>query len=322
MVDIQEYINREAPDIEARKLGLMDTAKALTEKGYTLPDYILAGLTPQQQAAIQLQTAGIGGFQPYLTQGALAQTAGIGAVGAGLGTTGQAITQLGGVTGAPTQAQLDAYMNPFQKSVIDATMAEMDKQGQLAQSQLASQAQQGGAFGGSRFGVQEAELAGNLQDAKARALAQLNLQNFGQAQAGAQNQLERERLAAMGIGQLGGQQAGLGAQLGALGQGSASLGAQQQALAAQDVSNLLGIGGFQQQFAQQQADIARQNQLQKIMQPYQQLGFYSDILQGAPTTQQVLSTSQIPPVSPLQSAIGTGIGAISGIAGLRKMGVV
>ena len=44
-------IQREAPDIEARKLGLIDTAKALTEKGYTLPDYLLAQLTPEQQQA-------------------------------------------------------------------------------------------------------------------------------------------------------------------------------------------------------------------------------------------------------------------------------
>ena len=241
---VEEYITREAPDIEARKLGLMDAAKALTEKGYTLPDYVLAGLTQEQKDAIALQKAGIGAFQPFLTQ-----------------------------------------------------------------------AQQAGAFGGSRFGVAQAELGEGLQDARARALAQLNLQNYGQAQAGVQNQLERERALALGIGGLGGQQAQLG-------QGMASLGAQQQALGAQDVSNLLGIGGFQQQFAQQQADIARQNQLQKIMQPYQQLGFYGDILQGAPTTQQVLSTSQTPPVSPLQSAIGTGIGAISGIAGLRRLGVV
>ena len=43
-------IQREAPDIEARKLGLIDTAKALTEKGYTLPDYVLAGLTPEQKS--------------------------------------------------------------------------------------------------------------------------------------------------------------------------------------------------------------------------------------------------------------------------------
>ena len=305
---VDEYITREAPDIEARKLGLMDTAKALTEKGYTLPDYILAGLTQAQKDAIALQKAGIGAYQPFLTQGQQAAAT-------GLGTTGQAITQLGGITGAPTQAQLDAYMNPFQQSVIDATMSELNKQGQLAQSQLAAQAQEAGAFGGSRFGVQQAELGENLQDARARALSQLNLQNFGQAQAGVANQMERQRLAALGIGSLGLQEAQLG-------QAIAGLGAQQQDLAAQDVSNLLGIGGLEQQFAQQQADIARQNQLQKIMQPYQQLGFYGDILQGAPTSQQVLSIAQAPSVSPLQQAIGTGIGAISGIAGLKKLGVV
>jgi hypothetical protein len=101
--------------------------------------------------------------------------------------------------GAPTQTQLDAYMNPFQQSVIDATMSELNKQGQLAQSQLATQAQQAGAFGGSRFGVAQAELGEGLQDARARALAQLNLQNFGQAQAGVANQMERQRLAALGI---------------------------------------------------------------------------------------------------------------------------
>jgi hypothetical protein len=305
---VDEYITREAPDIEARKLGLMDTAKALTEKGYTLPDYILAGLTQAQKDAIALQKAGIGAYKPFLTQGQQAATT-------GLGTTGQAITQLGGITGAPTQTQLDAYMNPFQQSVIDATMAELNKQGQLAESQLATQAQEAGAFGGSRFGVAQAELGENLQDARARALAQLNLQNFGQAQAGVANQMERQRLAALGIGSLGLQEAQLG-------QAIAGLGAQQQGLAAQDVSNLLGIGGLEQQFAQQQADIARQNQLQKIMQPYQQLGFYGDILQGAPTSQQVLSIAQAPSVSPLQQAIGTGIGAISGIAGLKKLGVV
>jgi len=293
-MSVQEYINREAPDIEARKLGLIDTAKALTEQGYTLPDYVLAGLTPEQLQAIQLQSQGIGSYAPYLT------------------TAKDALTQgqniLSGITGAPTQTQLDAYMNPFQQSVIDATMAELDKQGAKAKASLAGQATLGGAFGGSRYGIAESELAENLQDARARALAQLNLQNFSQAQTGVQNQLERERLAGLGIASLAPQ--------------FSSLGAQEQALSAQDVSNLLGIGGFQQQFNQQQADIARQNQLQQIMAPYQQLSYYGDILQGAPSSAQVLSTSQTPPVSPLQSAIGTGIGAISGIAGLKKLGVV
>ena len=134
--------------------------------------------------------------------------------------------------------------------------------------------------------------------------------------------MERARLAALGIGGLGAQQAALGGQYAQLGQGYAGLGAQKQALASQDIQNLLGIGGFQQQYEQAQLDAARQNQLQQIMQPYQQLGFYGDILQGAPTSAQVMATSNVPPVSPLQAAIGTGIGAISGIAGLKKLGVV
>jgi|TARA_R110000824_G_scaffold183474_2_gene364519 hypothetical protein len=359
MVDVQEYINREAPDIEARKLGLIDTAKALTEKGYTLPPNILAGLTPEQQRAFQLASSGIGGYEPFIAQAQGDITAGQAALGTGQATlqgaltglaptsaaaqatTQQAIDQLNQARGvAPTQAQLDSYMNPFQQSVIDTTMSELNKQGAQAQSQLASQAQQAGAFGGSRYGVQGAELEGNLQDARARALSQLNLQNYGQAQASAQNQLERDRMATMGIGALGAQQGGLGAQqaqlmgtlgtgigqlgqgMANLGQGYASLGGQKQAMAGQDVQNLLGIGGMQQQFAQQQADIARQNQLQGIMQPYQQLGFYGDILQGAPSSQQMINTSQTPPISPLQAGIGTGIGAIAGIGGLRKLGVI
>ena len=104
MVDIQEYINREAPDIEARKLGLIDTAKALAEKGYTLPDFQLAGLTPEQLQAIQLQGQGIGTYAPFLADKEQALTAGLGTIGTGLGTTGQAISQLGAITGAPTQA--------------------------------------------------------------------------------------------------------------------------------------------------------------------------------------------------------------------------
>jgi hypothetical protein len=90
----------------------------------------------------------------------------------------------------------------------------------------------------------------------------------------------------------------------------------------QDVQNLLGIGGLQQQFGQQSLDIARQNQLQKIMQPYQQLGFYGDILQGAPSSAQMINTAQNAGVSPLQAGIGTGIGALAGLGGLKKLGVI
>ena len=291
---VQEYVQREAPDIEARKLGLIDTAKALTEQGYTLPDYQQAQFSLPQQLAFANALQGIGAYSPYLQQ---AQAA-----------TQQGQNLLAGIAQAPTAAQIESYSNPFQQQVIDATMAELNKQAAQQQNQLAGQAVQGGVFGGSRYGVQQAELAGAQQQAQAQALAGLNAQNYGQAIQAAQNQLERQRLAGLGIGALGGQ--------------FAQLGSQAQAMGGQDVQNLLGIGGLQQQFGQQALDIARQNQLQKIMQPYQQLGFYGDILQGAPSSAQMINTAQTSGVSPLQAGIGTGIGALAGLGGLKKLGVI
>lgn len=44
--NITEQFVREAPDIEAYKLGLMQSAQAL--KPPTLPDYQVAGMAPQQ----------------------------------------------------------------------------------------------------------------------------------------------------------------------------------------------------------------------------------------------------------------------------------
>ena len=288
-------IQREAPDIEARKLGLIDTAKALTEQGYTLPDYLLAQLTPEQQQAFGLAKSGIGAYQPYLTAAQQATT--------------QGQNLLGGITGAPTQSQLDAYMNPFQQQVIDATMTELDKRGAQQSNQLAGDAVRGGVFGGSRYGVQQAELGGQQQDARAQALATLNAQNYGQAMQGYQGEMERQRMAGLGIGALGAQQA--------------QLAAQQQGLAGQDIQSLLASGGMQQQYAQQQLDMDRQNQVQGIMQPYQQLAFYGDVMQGAPSSSQVFNTSQgYGGPSPMQAGIGTGIGALTGLAGLKKLGVV
>ena len=308
MVTTSEYINREAPDIEARKLGLMDSAKALAEQQLTLPQYQLAGFTPAQQDAFLKAQQGIGGYVPYLN------LAGTG-IAQGQATTQAAQNLLGGITGAPTTTQLQPYLNPFQQQVIDQTMQELDKRGATAQQNLAGQAQQAGAFGGSRFGVQEAELGRGLQDARAQALTQLNQQNYAQAMGGFQNQMERERLAGLGIGALGQQQAGFGGQY-------AGLGAQAQGMAGQDIQSLLGIGGMQRQREQQLLDMQRQNALQAMYEPYQRLGFYGDILAQAPSSSQVIPTATAPNVSPWQQAIGTGVGALAGIAGARRMGVV
>lgn len=135
-----------------------------------------------------------------------------------------------------------------------------------------------------------------------------------------------------GIGSLANQQAGIelqkGASLGSIGTNIGSMGVQQAALgqAAQqlnagDVNLLSGIGSIEQQNAQAQLDAQRATQLQETMAPYQQLAFVSDIYKGAPSSQMSLTSSSAPSASPLQSAIGTGVGAVATAAGASKAGL-
>ena len=119
---------REAPEIEARRLGLIDEATRVARQPLNLPAFQTAGLTQEQQAA-----------------GALAGQTGVG---------------ISSITGAQTAAALDPssqqfqqYLNPYQQYIID----EINRQAQMGQQQTAQKAIQAGAFGGGREGVQLAE---------------------------------------------------------------------------------------------------------------------------------------------------------------------
>jgi len=74
-----EQIVREAPEIEAYKLGLLKSAQAL--QAPTLPDYQVAGMTQDQINALATGRQGIGAYQPYLTAGSQALTAGQASMG-------------------------------------------------------------------------------------------------------------------------------------------------------------------------------------------------------------------------------------------------
>ena len=71
----QTQYSREAPDIEARRVQLMDTAADLASKGksptagdITIPTQGVAPLTPMQQQAFTDVAGGIGTYQPFLDQ--------------------------------------------------------------------------------------------------------------------------------------------------------------------------------------------------------------------------------------------------------------
>ncbi len=301
MVTTTEQIVREAPEVEARKLGLLDTAKSLADKPLTLPEQQIAGLTPEQLQAIQLGQQGIGGYQPFLTSALQSQAAGLGT----LGQAAQAYTDIGT---APTMEQIQPFMNPYQQSIQD----EINRAYNIAQQGQAAQAIQAGAFGGGREGIAQAELERN----RASALAQSQAQAFLNAQ---QQLGQRQQSSAAGLG-------ALAPQYGTFASQQAQLGATGQQLGGQDINTLLGLGSLGQQQTQSELEAQRQNQLQQMYEPYKRVGFLSDIYQGAPSTSSVVQTqtpTSTPSASPLAQIAGYGIaglGALGQYNALSGMG--
>ena len=294
--ETQVQIVREDPEIEAYKLGLLKSAKQLSDQPVGVPVLDAAGnpvlnpdgtpklqLPPQQiaemsklqQDAISEAGAGIGAYKPYLKE-----------AGFTLGDAQDALDPSG----------IAQFMNPYQRAV----QAEIDRSFdiQLANARQQAVGQPGGpsAFGGSRAAIQEAEINRN----RAQALAQAQAQNFLQAQQAQAQQAEA---------------------LGTLGLRQASLGELGQQIGQREQGFIFDLG--QRQQAQQQAEIEakRQSDMAQLYEPYQRLGFLSDIYKGAPTTQQTIASSTSPNVSPAQQFLGLGIAGLSAAAGAQKAGL-
>jgi hypothetical protein len=204
-------------------------------------------------------------------------------------------------------------MSEYQKDVTAEALKEIERQGQLAQQGIAGQAVKAGAFGGSRFGIQQAELGRSIQDLKSRRVFEDLSRNYQQAlgamQAANQQQLQQGQM----FGQLGQVTSGIAGQMGTLGGAAQSMGQS-------DVNQLMGIGGMQQQLAQAGLTAGYQNQLNQQMAPYNQLGFGANILQTlAPTAGATTQTiAPMPTTNPyLQAAgaiggLGYGLGSLMG----------
>ena len=63
-----EQIVREAPDIEAYKLGLLQSAKELVDTPVNIPAQQIAGMSQMQQDALTRTQAGVGAYEPYLQE--------------------------------------------------------------------------------------------------------------------------------------------------------------------------------------------------------------------------------------------------------------
>ena len=145
--------------IEKPTEKMANTLDQLMQQQFNVPQQQVAGFSPTQQAAMMQAYGGIGAYQPFLQAATDAQAA-------ALGTTGAGVQSLGQMNFDPSRAQ--AFMDPYQQSVTNEALKEIDRQAAMAQNQLAGQAVKAGAFGGSRFGVAQSELARSAQDLKSR----------------------------------------------------------------------------------------------------------------------------------------------------------
>ena len=309
-----EQTIRLAPFQEDFLADIFESAKSITKPGEGSMPYSaqqLANLSPAQQQAIQSAMGGVGSFQPFLQKGSEAIGQGIGAVGTGLGTIGSAIGQTAQAGFDPTSYQ--QFMDPYTEDVIATTQADIARQGAMQQNQLGASAVGQGAFGGSRQGIAQGEIARNVMDQQARTGAQLRSQGFAQAQNLAQQQASQALRQAQLTGQLGQTTGALGAQIGQMGTQTAALGQLGQQMGVQDVNTLLGIGGLQQGQTQKGLDITRANELAQQALPFQRIGFLSDIFRGVPALQQTTSRISTPPPSRGSQLLGLGIAGLGAV---------
>ncbi len=376
-------IVREDPRVEAFRLGTLQDVKdlvsaRLTDESALPPAYQVAGLTGLEKQAATMGQAGLGAYAPYLQGGLNQVTAGQNMIqNAALPTLGQGQEYLlesgrlaqqlreipyqyqtaageGMLASAGTfdpSTQVSSFENPYEDAVVQQTLQDIQDQGDVQLQQQRANAVASGAFGGSRSGIMDSELAANILREQGRAAGNLRQQGYESARNAAQQAFEntqnRRLQASEGIGNLGlnygqlsqadigqmqsigqglgslaGQYAGLGTQAANLGLQQAGLGQLAQSSNLSDIQTLTALGAMQRGQQQAELDAVRQSNVERLAAPYQQLGFLSDISRGTPTSQATITTQgggQQP--STAQQVLGLGIAGLGAVQGARTMGM-
>lgn len=323
MSDPMTTINRRPEYLELREKALLDaifgeydentkqfTGGLIQDPDYfKIPEYKLAGQYGRDPVTGQIVDFGLETFasqylqqdsdgdkipdfmqrtDPYFTQ---AQTG----LSEGLGALGQARD----IIADPMSVQ--NYMNPFQQAVIEETERDIDRQGQIAMNRAADKAIKAGAFGGSRQGIQTAEIERNILDAKRKATADLRMKNYAQAQKAAQE-----------AGRLVG---GIGQSYGTIGTQAADTGRVYGAMAPADLAFMQGTGEAERGYRQQVIDTERmeaQRPTEQALLPY---NYAYGALSGTPSA-GIYSTVQQPTYQ--TNPVYAGLGAYTTLQGINR----
>jgi hypothetical protein len=120
-----------------------------------------------------------------------------------------------GTAGAGTVAgaNLNPYMNPYTKNVIGGLQTEANRAMQMGANQLGAQATQAKAFGGSRHGIAQGQMMGDIQRGLNQQTGQLLQSGYQNAQTMAQQDIQNRMNQAAQLGNLGQQSFGYGQQI-------------------------------------------------------------------------------------------------------------
>lgn len=235
-----------------------------------------------QQAGWQMARSNAGSWQPGLGAAEALTMA-----GAGGGPQSVAAQGLQGMDAQAYQARAfsarefaDAYRDPYENDVVAASLGDLQRQGDMAQRNLALQQAGSGGFSGSRAGFQAAQMQRDLIDRMGATASGLRSQGFGQrmalgsqdagrfqdasfSNANARNALQSQQLGRMDAGAARDLQAQLAnagfaeqfrARLSGAGAQMAGLAEQRQRAGYADADALQRAGGQQYQMDQQARD--------------------------------------------------------------------
>jgi hypothetical protein len=276
-----------------------------------------ASINTFQNDAARLQNAGNMAMQG----GQLASGAGLSAAQLGASTNSGLASLLGGMgmnyaqmlqSGGLQAGQL--YGNQMQNAAGTALQGgQLGANTALQGGQLASNA----TLQGGQLATNAALQGGQLAAGTAMQGSQLyNSAGMGLSSLMAQSGLQAGQLTA-------GAQLDASRGIGSLGQLSGQLGGMDQAYGQADSSFLYNLGANQQKQTQAEYDAQRATTLAREYEPFQRIGFISDIYSKTPTSQQSLSTASAPDPSPFSQIIGAGIagyGAINAYNTATKTG--
>ena len=292
----QTTTNKPNAQVLSDYLAMLKQAQGLSSKAY--PDYtpaeaaaaqakydpsLVAPMTPYQYQAMQGMSQLPGYSQPYMDT-----AAGLAALGA-----------------SPIQMQqfspgaVNQYLSPYLQNVMGSAVANINETNAQQQQQVLGNSIARGAFGGDRGSIAQSELARQQGLANNATLANIANTGYGQALGEFNNQQQQNMLAQLQSAQLANNASSQFANIGTQGQNAYLQGLQA----------MYGAGTAQQQQQQAQLSTAYQQYLNQQQYPYQQLNWYTGLLNGAATGMGGTTTASIPQPSLANQLIG-GIGMI------------